>query len=34
MIYLYISRFNFEEEQYKFLKEFFSREEVEAADEE
>ncbi|KAJ5824409.1 hypothetical protein N7447_006749 [Penicillium robsamsonii] len=34
MIYLYTSRFNFEEAEYTFLKEFFSRDKVETANEE
>ena len=34
MIYLCTSRFNFEEAEYTFLKEFFSRDEVETANEE
>lgn len=34
IIYLYTSRFNFEEAEYIFLKEFFSRDKVETANEE
>ena len=34
MIYLYISRFDFEEAEYTFLKEFFSRDKVETANKE